>query len=501
MKRLFAVVAVFFMVIFQAAIAGAEPVLLPIDTPPVKPVSPLLITAYEASADGLDLVQIYNNSDELVSLDGMVLKYSQETSDTVSEIPLSGMMKPASHVLIAARDVLETSDRVAFRFMPVEGMPGTFWIESPSYLPVTLPDKAVMDGFYKRKYTPSGTSYTTATTFTSAFGLETTSPVVVEADALYDIPPSPAVEIVEVSARSKTCSPFDVDATCSDYIKLRILQGFDMSTLGDYRVRTGGEESVTNTFSLANASKQGDYLLLRLRDDGAFITLASSGGYVWMEDVFGLTHYEPTLVEYANASSEAYVNQSWALDDSDGTWKWAIPSPTGPNTFPKVLAEATEAPTECPAGKYRSPETNRCRTVEEAVNELAQCEEGKERNPLTNRCRSVATATSATLTPCDAGEERNPATNRCHKVVAATAELVPCQMGYERNLATNRCRKVLTSGSPATTPAAIKQSGSSFLSSTLLATAGVGVVGYGVYEWRHEIWSGLQKAVRIISRK
>ena len=104
-------------------------------------------------------------------------------------------------------------------------------------------------------------------------------------------------------------------------------------------------------------------------------------------------------------------------------WVWTTtPQPDRANliTLPVVSV------IECPAGKYRNPDTGRCRTVEEAVNELATCPEGQARSTETNRCRSLATLAKATLTACGEGQERNPLTGRCRSIASAVAELLPC---------------------------------------------------------------------------
>ena len=157
---------------------------------------------------------------------------------------------------------------------------------------------------------------------------------------------------------------------------------------------------------------------------------------------------------------------------------------------------------ECPSGKYRSPETNRCRAIEEAVNELASCPEGQSRNPATNRCRSVAapSSVSASLVPCGEGQERNPLTNRCRSIASAVAELLPCDEGYERNPSTNRCRKIPLSDVPlAAYPVEpMKQTAQSM--GMWWAVAGIlaAASAYAVWEWRREI---TQLVTRIVRRK
>lgn len=150
--------------------------------------------------------------------------------------------------------------------------------------------------------------------------------------------------------------------------------------------------------------------------------------------------------------------------------------------------------TDCPAGKYRNPETNRCKSSEAAIAELTPCDEGEERNPATNRCRKVA-ITASSLTPCDAGEERNPATNRCRKAIAISTDLKACEPGQERNPETNRCRKVLSAAATgAALPADASQASNGFkfgLKIILLVLATL--LAYGAYEYRTDLKNLYQK--------
>lgn len=498
MRWLTPIVSVFLLASFGAMPASA---LDTAPTQPIVPLSPLMITAYQASVDGMDLVQVYNDSDELLQLDGMALWYSQADGTSVEAVALHGYMRPYTHVMIAAVDVLVASDDIEFRFVPTGVAPKAVWVNVDGYASVTIPSDVKTDGkVYKRGRTTTG--YSTAASALNAALVGG----VLEADHLYVAPSAPLLEVVEILARSRECSPFEVDVRCSDYVKLRALDGYVDTDAVKYRLRTGGAVSVSNTFSLINSSRHGDYVLQRIRDDGEGISLVNGGGYVWLEDAYGLQKYEDTLVQYADAGSEKYIDQSWALNSETGEWQWATPNPLGSNQFPEVVEQAlvSSATTTCPAGKYRNPETNRCRSIEDAVSELATCDEGKERNPVTNRCRSVVSTAATTLAPCDEGQERNPATNRCRSVLAASQTLTPCKEGYERNPATNRCRKssaVVSAVGAVAEQAAIQKGGGSLLTSALLVTAGIGAVGYGVYEWRSELWRGGRKLAQTVLRK
>jgi hypothetical protein len=143
----------------------------------------------------------------------------------------------------------------------------------------------------------------------------------------------------------------------------------------------------------------------------------------------------------------------------------------------------------CPEGKFRNPDTNRCKTFETAVSELQPCDEDEYRNPETNRCNKVSPTTSS-LTPCKPGQERNPETNRCRNITSASI-LAPCPEGQERNPETNRCRKIGVLGAttddiPTVSDIAVEPTAGS-INWTVIAVAVFGTFGYMIYEWRSEI--------------
>lgn len=106
-----------------------------------------------------------------------------------------------------------------------------------------------------------------------------------------------------------------------------------------------------------------------------------------------------------------------------------------------VTSESPDSPSACPEGKYRNPDTNRCKNIETASSELAPCSSDQIRSPDTNRCKKINTATGSSLTPCQPDQVRNTSTNRCKKISSTGASLTPCQADQIRNPATNRCKK------------------------------------------------------------
>ena len=180
-------------------------------------------------------------------------------------------------------------------------------------------------------------------------------------------------------------------------------------------------------------------------------------------------------------------DQAWAY--IDGAWQYtSVPTSGTANIATPENGEVESASTvaSCPVGKYRNPLTNRCRTIEADAAILADCQEGYYRNPETNRCRKIAAA--AVLVACQTGYTRNPETNRCRKDGTDDDGLTPCKAGQERNPATNRCRNVSALTTPASVAEAEESAGTSNTALPwVIGIAAVGAVGYGIYEWRHEL--------------
>lgn len=187
--------------------------------------------------------------------------------------------------------------------------------------------------------------------------------------------------------------------------------------------------------------------------------------------------------------------EAWAL--IDGLWQATlIPTPDNRNVLHAALLNDVEENADeevlapCPAGKYRNPETNRCRNIQVTSAALTPCAVGQVRNPETNRCRNIVSVVNS-LVPCRAGQERNPETNRCRAVQAASTQLQPCQEGYERNPETNRCRKVVAPLATAAIPSDTEPSSPQPMNGIFLTAGVVGVLGYGAYEYRRDALNAL----------
>jgi hypothetical protein len=143
-------------------------------------------------------------------------------------------------------------------------------------------------------------------------------------------------------------------------------------------------------------------------------------------------------------------------------------------------------------GKVINPATGNCINLFEDE-ALPDCPAGKFRNPETNRCKSYETLTSI-LAACAEGYYRNPETNRCKKITKATATLTPCKEGYERNPETNRCRQIReNNGADYGVEPTVYADTSTFVAYGALAVVVAGGFLYVILQFRREIGQFLQK--------
>jgi hypothetical protein len=217
------------------------------------------------------------------------------------------------------------------------------------------------------------------------------------------------------------------------------------------------------------------------RSDMTGLTLPNTaGGTVWLLS----PTEEQEAIAYPGALSD---NVAW-MRTADDQWQASYtPTPDASNTL--TISKP------CEAGQTRSSTSGRCvaLTAAASASMFTPCQPGQERNPATNRCRSILGITS-TLQPCAPGQERNPETNRCKKIVGVSTALQPCADGQERNPATNRCRKVASAteqGTVKDVPAAPYNGNT--VGWWLAGIGAAGALGYGLYEWRHDVAHGFTK--------
>ncbi len=459
--------------------------------------APLMITGYQTAIGATDIlaIEVYNNGSTLIDINNWSLStITKDASEHAATFKTShsGLLLPGEHV------VLSTSEKTTYKLQYTPAGISTVLTLSynktdTAYRVATTPVKDSSDVPFFRTYTTTGYS-TAAQPFAAA-------PVrVFYDDGLYMAPGAPiGLKIVEFYPYSSDCAPNDTAALCSDYIKLQNVSEQSID-LDGYVLRTdsyGSSRTTSNTVKLSGEVPAHGTMAIAKTNSGDKLQLTNSGGYAWIEDTWGLMRYDETVQRYLSAGT-AQQGLSYALN-AQGEWQWTTtPAPNGANTITLPVSVVTD----CPEGKYRNPDTGRCRTVEEAVNALSGCDEGYERNPVTNRCRKLASLTASSLTPCGEGQERNPATNRCRSIATAVAELLPCDEGYERNPSTNRCRKMQSDTVPQAAFPVTPVAKAATDMTGWLAFGGVAAVaiGYGIWEWRSEIANGSRRLFGVLRR-
>lgn len=504
-QRVLAICALCVVFIFGAGVAHADTigdVGAPVPPAPVLTASPVIITAAGVRSDGPQFVQIYNNSDTIQDIRGWKLSFTAHNATdevTVELAQFSTWMLPRGYIVVAAQGVVSDAD-IAYTISPAIAaqLPvltsRQFKLEAPaeqSIAPALFASTVVWPQWQERNKGTTGKyleTFSTKTGFAQLVGMGSY------------LPPDDAanIEVLEILANARDCSPLETGFDCGDYIKLHNA-GAAPVDLAAYRLRTdsgGMKSSSTNTMNLSGILPPDGYSTIHTKDSGDPLSITNDGGYVWLEDAYGVQVYQPVV---AYPDSTYTQGQSWAYSTVTNTWQLMVPAPDEPNYWPPAPPVVVVAPTstetglaDCGPGKERNPETNRCRTIVSAdtTSTLTPCLPGQERNPGTNRCRSIETAAATTLVACAEGQERNPETNRCRSILtAASTTLAPCPAGQERNPDTNRCRKVAAVDAAATTLvkdiAATEQPSSSswFIASGAVLAA----IGYAIYEWRAEI--------------
>lgn len=450
----------------QRSLAAAQPTVINVGpTPPPSTAPDLLITTFAsaAAASPIDYLEIYNQSDIPINLHGWSFQLTIDGKTAGTCTPLtSTVVFPEGWIL--SKKYLTFQRAVS---SPVDSPTIAFTIDDATLsscsaakltglslvapngsveqaVPFSLAPPAISDTtntvqqHKQRNNSPSSTRTITGTLLTDDYK-PITGTITLNSDPLYTPPVDVAgLQILEVLPNARSCSPLETDPTCSDYVKLYNPTDLPID-LALYRLRVGAKgqsESVTNTLTWGSSVDPANdelllpphqYFMLITRNDGQPLSITDSGNYIWLEDAYGTTMYQP-VIQYPDASSGTKIGQAWAYNGT--TWQWSSsPQPNGANYFPPVvLSDSTSVTTmsilkPCADNQYRSPDTNRCNTVTTAIATLTSCGPNEERNPDTNRCRAIATATQPT--PCPAGSERNPDTNRCRKVsVAAAANAV-----------------------------------------------------------------------------
>ncbi len=290
----------------------------------------------------------------------------------------------------------------------------------------------------------------------------------------------------------------------NEFIELFNPHSFSIN-LGSYVLTVGSKKYQLPADMVIDA-----YGYLAIYNEFIKFTLVNTTSQVTLESIFGepidgaITYSNPKVgLAWAKFGADwRYTNQPTpgdinlpdlvvdsVVNDSSGL------APCAPNQYRnpltnrcKLLPEFEPQPVPCKEGQYRSEITGRCRNIISDIAEYVPCPEGQERNPETNRCRKIKTEEDTALKPCPEGQERNPETNRCRKIkTEEDTALKPCPEGQERNPETNRCRKIVQMMTAKYKPTEEELATEDKTLIVTLLIVGTGILGFGFWEWRHEI--------------
>jgi hypothetical protein len=300
-------------------------------------------------------------------------------------------------------------------------------------------------------------------------------------DCAWDVQPLEITEILPNAAGSDTGNEFiEVHNPTNRMINL-----------GLYSVAVGTNGEKTFAFPVGSTIAPGEYR--SFSDSVMKFTLVNTSSRVILRAIDGSTLGDTGIY---NSPADG---ESWAL--IDGVWQYTNQPTPGAENLPSIIEDTPVDTTDsglaaCPAGKYRSPLTNRCRTITTDASILASCDEGQYRNPETGRCRKID-ATS--LAPCKDGQYRSEETNRCRNIITASTQK-PCNDNQYRSEETSRCRNLPVASVPNAAYAIqpVKDHGFAFVGWWALGGVALIAAGYAGWEWRRELsslWLQVRKFV------
>lgn len=474
--------------------------------------SPIYISAFQVTENSFSYVDIYNNMDVPVNVEGMSIELvgAQPDEDVACQIDLGNYILSKQYISFSK---IQNENNYSFDGCVSPGKPFQISLKNGQKIVQTINlEKDIYGQNILINSKPSmGNSSITASMIVSGQlvlhkGLQ---------GVLYEPYSVLPLRIVEVLPNPLLCSKGDIRLVCSKYVKV-INDSFDVIDLSKIRLRNGDRNaasSVYNTSYLEGFLPPKSFAVIykRVNIDPTDVALKinSESGATWFEDRFGLRIFTNSDTPYQKADLVANYSKSWAYDANDLLWKWTTPSPESyNNNFEVGVGEVKEDLTTdnrvpCKAGQYRSEETGRCRTTNVESTANKPCKDGQYRSEETGRCRSIAAAAGATLKPCADDQFRNPETGRCKKIASVDDVLAPCKQGYERNEETNRCRKIQNFNMPDVgyKPEPTVKQQTDFLGWMVLA-GGIGLVASrGVWEWRREISRGFKKLTSLMFRR
>lgn len=509
------IVAIWVLGVVFSSVLSQTVVAVDAGDPPIQYYSPIFISAFQNSpyspaGTKLDVIELYNPTNLPVNTNGWAVRAYSDI-DQVCDITLASddvYIPPEQYVVITESGLFADPNIIEFKGICGGDSDAIDKLElvSPQRVEETISDVAT-GGFARKGLT--ATYRDEDDDFQDNFTPISTGrdPAVVYAGAWYRPLGATPIQISEILPRARTCDPREVMLDCGDYVKLYNPTTNSIS-LDGLRLRIGHQsQNVTtgNAIILSGSLSAGSYGLINKKVNGDQLSITDSGGWIWLEDTYGLKVYNQTIVQYPSASSTSKFGWAWAYDESDGLWKWTS-KPTPYNQPSEFVLPAEGEPgkgnvsnlTPCRDDQFRNPLTNRCKLVAATNTRLTPCASNQFRNPDTNRCKLV-TSTASALKACASNQIRNPETNRCKLIASTASSLKPCAENQKRNSETNRCRKIASSTIPKAGYAVKPTSEQAQSASSLgwLSFAGVAslAMGYGIWEWRNEISSGFRKVL------
>lgn len=467
-----------------------------------------------------EFVEIYNPTESVANLDGLVLEYAkpsanlnicstldwgtQDSSSAVKTSELAGQLAAYSFAVVEMSMNDNAGGSVRLRSdSAVVDLVG--WGNTLSFGACKEGDVAPMPekGTSIKRYTDSKNTFidsddNKADFADSQIALDGIYPLKesVDADVCSNLEGNQAVVPDGFAAENNECheQKQDVKDTCEHV------------SISEIVPNPGGSDTGNEYIELYNSSKEPVTLegcSLKVGSSTKELTGQIEPGYM---AVYGLVlpNAAGGTVELFTVQREEVVeypadlgdDEAWAL--IDGTWQrttQATPGEANLLAAAAVAGSSDDTLGPCPVGKYRNPTTNRCKTIETSSG-LKPCASDQFRNPETNRCKSKATAVTS-LKPCGPGQTRNPETNRCKKTSSSESNLKPCDEGEERNPETNRCRKV--AGVSTNTPSEDPENTSN-INYVLIGLFAFTAVLYGVYEYRTSIANSFVRLKQRISK-
>lgn len=482
---------------------------------PIVPTGSVVISAFEfRQEEGFAFVELRNIDGSYADVNNMSVRllYSTSSTDYECEVPLTGYIRPNSYVTyVQASLAVANPGAYTMSGCPVPTTGLLFDKEIQVYRGDQLIEsvritEANMGGQSSKQWERKG--FTSSYLKGSLSDDFKTSTRAAYTSAFYKSPSASTLQFLEIFPRPFECSSADPLPMCRPYVKIMNI-GNDPIDLSEFRLRNGAvnaRPSTYNTSSLAGTIAPGDFMTITQNASGGSLAINDEDGATWLEDQYGLTTYANADPPYTDAELVAQRGRSWAYDMASGMWRWALPNPyEEQNIFPAPeepgKGVATDGLKPCRDDQYRSEETNRCRAIL-STSGLMPCKEGQYRSEETNRCRSIASTAASVLKPCGDDQFRNPATNRCKKI-ASSEDPADCGEGREHNPATNRCRNVIRSDVPAAAFGVepIKDSATAFVAWWALGGVAVLALGYGGWEWRREIMSGVKRVTAFLHSK